>query len=137
MLQHRRLARALVITGIIVVTLLTIAINRGPLMEGFRPYHRDPEGPSAFCFWCDDDTPPRATDYVGTALITLLILLIPIAHIAVIILVVQQLQHHEAETQREATLPPCPYCERPIHRGWKACPSCGKRLEPPKPESSP
>lgn len=136
MLQHKRLARALVITGVIMVTLLTIAINRGPLMEGFRPYHRDPERPSAFCLWCADDTPPSASDYLGTTLIILLILLIPIGHIAVIILVVQQL-HHGAGSRREATLPPCPYCERPIHRGWKACPSCGNRLEHPKPESSP
>lgn len=130
--QTKWLARTLISTGIIVVALLTIAINRGPLLEGFRPYRPAQNTPPLLCPWCNDETPPSLGDYLGAALIMFLILLIPSGHIAVIILVAQQL-NRASTPQTSSKLPRCPYCERPLHHGWKACPTCGNRLEMPPP----
>lgn len=129
--RRRWLSRALIITGISAVLVLTVVVNRGPLIEGFPPAQSNPGELLPSCLWCDNDTAPTFTDYLGTLLIVLLLFCIPIGHIAVIVLVVQQLNHDSIEHKSpRSTI--CPYCEHPMRRGWKACPVCGNRLETPQ-----
>ncbi|MDX9953994.1 MAG: zinc ribbon domain-containing protein [Anaerolineae bacterium] len=122
------LTRALLITGAIVVVAFLITVNRGPLMEGFRPYQPQTEQRLPLCIGRDCETSPTFADWLGTILIILLILLIPIGHMAVIILVVQRL-NHTGTVPTSSRLPACPYCGHNIHHGWKTCPACGNRLD--------
>lgn len=129
--SRRWLPRALIITGLLAVMLLIVVVNRGPLIDGFPPAQRAPDEQLPFCLWCDDAAAPTFTDYLGTALIVLLVFCIPIGHIAVIVLAVQQLRQ-DSSVRASPCAAMCPYCENPIRRGWKACPVCGNRLGTPQ-----
>ncbi|MBN1920592.1 MAG: zinc ribbon domain-containing protein [Anaerolineae bacterium] len=128
MQRSKWLTRALFITGAIVVMAFLVTVNRGPLMEGFRPYQPQAEPQLPLCIEGECEASPTFANWLGTTLIILLILLIPIGHMAVIILVVQQLNRTGAVSTSAKNLP-CPYCGHTIHHGWKTCPACGNRLD--------
>jgi len=121
--RRRRLAYVAIATGILVVTLLFVALNRGPLARGFRPYERG-ESLRDYCFWCDDSRPMAATDILGIVLIGLVVLMIPAGHIAALIM----LAIHATRPPKFSDLEPayrCPACNHPLVRPWRVCPYCG------------
>jgi hypothetical protein len=115
-----------VVTGIMVVCLLVLAINRGPLVEGFQPYEGE-QNIKSYCLWCDEEEPLKFQDVLGTVLIALLILAIPSSHIAVLIFLAIKLGRG-TETLPSQPAYQCPYCEHPLLKRWKICPYCGKSI---------
>ena len=122
--KRKRLAYVLVITGVLVVGLLLFTVNRGPLATGFRPYEGDGE---ATCLWCGDNRPVDAWDAMGTALITLLLFMIPSGHLVLLIVAAGHL-NRPPKTRSGSAQTPCPHCGKGVDVQWKACPHCGEKL---------
>ncbi len=116
------LAPALVTTGVLVVGLLLVTLNRGPLADGLQPYK------PLTCLWCPQDQTPTLWDTIATALIIVVLLALPGSHLLLLFLTATQLRRMP-ETPRPRVVLTCPHCAHEIHIGWKACPYCGEKLD--------
>ncbi|HOU15435.1 MAG TPA: hypothetical protein PKZ84_20195 [Anaerolineae bacterium] len=123
--MHRKrkwLLYALLATGLAVVGLFFFTLNRGPLITGFKTYENEDKN---FCLWCGDNRPTDLSDMLGTGLITLLILIVPSAHIALLITAAVRFGRvSPSRTLRHL----CPHCKQGVEAHWKACPYCGEKL---------
>jgi len=68
--RNRRLAYGAIATGLVIVVLLLLALNRGPISRGFEPEDSG-AGLQALCPWCEEGEPVTATDILGIVLIAL------------------------------------------------------------------
>lgn len=127
--MHRRyniVTYILIATGIILIGLLVFTLNRGPLTSGF-PRADARWGIEHICLWCGDAGPSSVWDALGTALIILLILLIPFGHLVLLLTMASWLRKGPQPPKEPHTVP-CPACGSSVRREWKACPFCGEKL---------
>lgn len=120
--KRKWLIYALLATGLAVVGLLFFTLNRGPLVTGFQAYESEEDD---FCLWCGENKPTSLKDMFGTALIILLILIVPSSHIALLITAAVRLNR---PPQARAPRHLCPHCGQGIEAQWKACPYCGEKV---------
>ncbi len=104
--RNRRFAYGAIFTGIVIVVLLLLALNRGPISRGFAP-EGNGTGLRALCPWCEEGEPITPTDVLGIVLIALVVLALPAGHLA---LLTHSIAHQPpAEVHRHracCTLPP-------------------------------
>ena len=126
-MQKRRkwLAYTAVITGIVVAGLLALAINRGPLVEGFQPYQGEHSLESYFLWSGEEEL--SFQNILGMVCISLLIFVVPAGHIAVLIMLAVQLRR-PAEPPEPQPVHQCLHCEHQLRRNWNICPYCGERI---------
>jgi hypothetical protein len=105
----RRLSVTSLIIGTMILGLLTVSIVLEP--EWGR--------------WLQGDTNSTTSWIViGRVTIALLMLVIPTAHIAWLIVGITWLNRLAETGQAKA----CPHCRAKVQAGWKACPYCGGKL---------
>jgi hypothetical protein len=126
--KHTRwLAYGAVLTGLIIVGLLVLALNRGPLARGFEP-DRGGFGLRAFCPWCEEGRPTTMTDIVGMVLIGLVVLVLPAGHLALLVMLAARV----VRPPRFSDIVPahhCPHCNHPLVKQWRNCPYCGQPID--------
>jgi hypothetical protein len=123
--KRKWLSFGTVISGLLVICLLALALNRGPLLRGFEPY----EGGGSvrdYCLLCDET--PTVGDFIGTALIVLFLLAIPIGHMVMLI----TLAVSKGRPSGEPEFPyACSACGHGMRAMWNICPYCGAKLGGP------
>ena len=128
--RRRLVAYGLILTGIMVVGALALTINRGPLVSGFRPYKFESDI-SKYCLWCRQERLMGAWDILGMALIILLMMTIPLAHLALLIMAATWLNRPGTATRTHRALC-CPYCGARTHVGARVCGTCGRPYSAPE-----
>lgn len=124
--RNKWLAYGTVLTGLLIVGVLLLTVNRGPLVRGFRP----PEGEitlSDFCLWCAEDQDVTPVDVMGIVLIGLVALLVPASHIALLIMLAARVSRPPRFSDLEPAYR-CPRCAHPLVRQWRVCPYCGAQI---------
>jgi hypothetical protein len=123
--KRKWLSFGTIISGLLVICLLALALNRGPLVRGFEPYEGE-VSIKDYCLLCDET--PTVGGIIGTLLIALLLLAIPIGHMAMLITLA-------IKGGRPSGEPECPYtcsaCGHGMRAMWNICPYCGAKLGGP------
>ncbi|MDH4135629.1 MAG: zinc-ribbon domain-containing protein [Anaerolineae bacterium] len=69
-------------------------------------------------------------DFLANVTIALLMLAIPLSHVAWLVMAAIWLaRSSEEEPSPAGEALNCPHCGDEVRLGWKACPYCGERLE--------
>jgi hypothetical protein len=129
--RNKRLAYGAILTGATIVTLLLLALNRGPLARGFEPDGAG-VGLRALCPWCEADQPITLTDVLGSVLISLVIFALPASHLALLIMLAARVSRPPKFTDLEHVFH-CPHCNHPLVKQWRNCPYCGQPIERSQP----
>jgi len=110
---------ASIVIGVVIVGLLILTFVPGLGWGGTRP-HR-------YWMWSRTEflTP---WDFLGNVTIALLMLAIPLSHIAWLVMAAIWLARSAGPSQAGEALN-CPHCRGEVQPGWKACPHCGEKLE--------
>ena len=118
----RRGLRKLVLISTTIVAftaiLLILALVFGP--EG------ELVGPPPFWMWGRTRF-ENPWSLLGSVMIALLMLAIPLGHVAWLVLAAMWLARAPGPHQAEAP-PHCPQCGATVQAGWKVCPHCGEPL---------
>ena len=125
--RNRRLAYGAIATGLVIVVLLLLALNRGPISRGFEPEDSG-AGLQALCPWCEEGEPVTATDILGIVLIALFVLALPAGHLALLIMLASRISRPPKFTDIEPAAH-CPHCNHPLVRQWQHCPYCGQPID--------
>ncbi len=110
---------ASIVIGVVIVGLLILTFVPGLGWGGARPYR--------YWMWSRTEflTP---WDFLGNVTIALLMLAIPLSHIAWLVMAAIWLAR-SAEPSPGGKALNCPHCGGEVQPGWKACPHCGEKLE--------
>jgi len=117
--EFKWLVFASIAIGVVIVGLLILTFVPGLGWGWTRP--------SGYWMWSRTDF-LNPWDFLANVTIALLLLAIPLSHIAWLVMAAIWLA-------RSAGPPPageafnCPHCQGKVQPGWKACPHCGEKLE--------
>lgn len=116
--EFKWLVFASIAIGVVIVGLLILTFVPGLGWGWTRP--------SGYWMWSRTDF-LNPWDFLANVTIALLLLAIPLSHIAWLVMAAIWLA-------RSAGPPPagealnCPHCQGEVQPGWKACPHCGEKL---------
>ncbi|MBN1249023.1 MAG: zinc ribbon domain-containing protein [Anaerolineae bacterium] len=128
--RNRWLAYGAILTGTVIVVLLVVALNRGPIARGFEP-EGGGIGIQAFCSWCQEGRSPTVTDLLGMVLIGLVVFALPAGHLALLIMLAARAGRPPKFSDIEPAYH-CPHCNHPLVKQWRNCPYCGVPIERPR-----
>jgi hypothetical protein len=103
--------------GVIIVGLLILAFVPSLGWRRIRPHE--------YQMWSGTDL-LNPWGLLARVTIALLLLAIPLSHIAWLVVATIWLARSEPPRSREALN--CPHCGGEVQPGWKACPHCGQKL---------
>jgi hypothetical protein len=113
------LAFASIAIGVVIVGLLILVFVPG--LGWARP--------SGYWMWSRTDF-LNPWDFLANVTIALLMLAIPLSHIAWLVMAAIWLaRSSEEEPSPAGEALNCPHCGDEVQLGWKACPYCGQKLE--------
>jgi hypothetical protein len=113
------LAFASIAIGVVIVGLLILVFVPG--LGWARP--------SGYWMWSRTDF-LNPWDFLANVTIALLMLAIPLSHVAWLVMAAIWLaRSSEEEPSPAGEALNCPHCGDEVQLGWKACPYCGEKLE--------
>ena len=115
-----------VTVGLVVLVLLVPGLGWG----GMRPYGygMGGRGTGGYCPWCGGTGFQSPWGTLASMFALLFLLVIPIGFLALLVAGIVWLAR-SAGRPRSAESLNCPHCAGEVEPGWKACPSCGERME--------
>ncbi len=131
--RNRRLAYGAIFTGIVIVVLLLLALNRGPISRGFAP-EGNGTGLRALCPWCEEGEPITPTDVLGIVLIALVVLALPAGHLALLIMLASRISRPPKFTDIEPVAR-CPAATIRLSDSGVTALTAANRLNPQFPTS--